>query len=667
MSNIDYRFVQNEQGVLTFQSTVNSFGIENITQKDIFSFYMAFSSSAFLDTGLLPVDGTGLLAYRKADNHEQIVYQIKPGLYHINWGAHEGDSSAKTYYVAQPYRIVIADTLNGNLLGARTFYSPYPITSPLSELYHVNLPNINCKGYRGNCVGWICLYHSHDISNLPFNEKVSHILERCSGVETYNDANMSETDGPRFYQSFYEEQSHLSYLWNPQEWENRSNSQGYEWTLDQDLWIKVLVQDQDKQDKHYFDGQPLTIQMALLGNYQAYYTDQLIPKPINSLVRPDLTYSQEKLTSLFSRSYVNSSTVSDHVSTNVYSQSIQHREEKEVIIEKDLCPCCNQELNEDEEVFHVVDGIVCENCYNENYVFIESAENCFHHNDPNVFYDQYLEEYLHEEYIDEDEYQLYSCPKCFSRYIVSSSDDKNLNHVRYIPNQGSSIFSEGCFYCLPSSTENEHVCCSCKSRLPNPQNYKVHTINNNLYCNTCYINAPHLFNGPFEPTLLTCFCGQKHLASKFEPLSSVLESKSGKKYNVSYTKRYNFSPTNLGSSNLDKHNLYNLDPLTYEENLKEVTNIVSEAFEQSIPFIDFSKMFFACSSCKEYIFDLTLQNINSLEDENTYLHFYHLPFPQQSLVNCYVNVHKSSKESFKDYLINHNGTYSFRNDFPYIN
>lgn len=110
MSNIDYKFVQNQEGVLAFQSTIDSFGIQNVTEKDISSFYVNFSSSAFLDTGLLPVDGTGLLAYRKADNHEQIVYQIKPGFYHINWGAHEGDSNARTYYVAQPYRVVIADT-----------------------------------------------------------------------------------------------------------------------------------------------------------------------------------------------------------------------------------------------------------------------------------------------------------------------------------------------------------------------------------------------------------------------------------------------------------------------------------------------------------------------------------------------------------------------------
>ena len=100
----------------------------------------------------------------------------------LTGGSYEGDHEARKYYVAQPYRIVVADLLNGNIYGARTYYSPMPITYPQAPLYHVNLPNINCKGYRGNSVGWICLYHNEDISAYPFNEKLVKILDRCSGT-----------------------------------------------------------------------------------------------------------------------------------------------------------------------------------------------------------------------------------------------------------------------------------------------------------------------------------------------------------------------------------------------------------------------------------------------------------------------------------------------------
>ena len=149
MENVQYTFVKDE-GNLVFRSSVNSFGLDHVTDKDLSSFYVSFSQSAYFDTGLLPVDGSGLLSIRTAGNHTQIAYQHKPGMYYINWGSYEGDRDAIKYYVAQPYRIVIADLLNGNIYGARTFYSPIPITHPFTPLYDVNLPNINCKGYRGN-------------------------------------------------------------------------------------------------------------------------------------------------------------------------------------------------------------------------------------------------------------------------------------------------------------------------------------------------------------------------------------------------------------------------------------------------------------------------------------------------------------------------------------
>jgi hypothetical protein len=152
-NNINYS-ITNQDGALVMRSTVKSFNLDHVTDKDIVSFYRNFSSYAMFDTGLMPLSGTGVLAIRSAGNHTQITFQHEPQINHINWGANEGDRDAVTYTVAQPYRIWIGDLVDGNLYGARMFYSPYPITSPDQQLYHLNLPNTNCKGYRGNGVGW---------------------------------------------------------------------------------------------------------------------------------------------------------------------------------------------------------------------------------------------------------------------------------------------------------------------------------------------------------------------------------------------------------------------------------------------------------------------------------------------------------------------------------
>lgn len=385
MSNVQYSFVNTENGNLTFRSSVNSFGLDHVTDKDMTSFYTSFSSYSYVDTGLMPVDGSGLLALRSAGNHTQVVYQHKPGMYYINWGQYEGDRSAVKYYVAQPYRIVIADLMDGNIYGARTFYSPVPITYPAAPLYHVNLPNINCKGYRGNGVGWICLYHNEDISSYPFGEKLAKILDRCSGTEAYNDQNMSETDGPRFYSSHKKP----SYLYDPSEWQSYSADNGYEWTLDPELWIPVLVKDRDNQDKHYPNGQPLTVADAITGNYQAYYTDTTIPKPVNQILRSDYTLPDKKVFDWFKQAY-NASTNQPPV-INVIANS-----EAVKINQSIAAPVFSQEEEEDDDSW-MCDGceeyysdnsspnttnnsaFICDGCF-EEYVYCINTEN-YHHPD----------------------------------------------------------------------------------------------------------------------------------------------------------------------------------------------------------------------------------------------------------------------------------------------
>ena len=323
-SKADYTFVQ-ENDSIVFRSKVKSFDLDHVTDKDLSSFYFSFSKYATMDTGLLPLDGTGLLGIRKAGDHTQVIYQHKPGTYYVNWGQYERDVNAKKYYLAQPYRIIIVDFINDNLLGARTFYSPIPATHPDIPLYHVNLPNINCRGYRGNAVGWICLYHNEDWSNLPFNERLVKAIDRCSGTEAYNDGNMSETDGPGFYRDHHRDNSDYQYLWNPQEWERKTSQEGFLWTLDEDVWIPVHVDSIDSQSQHNPQGEVLTLKMAIFGNYKAYYDDQYIPKPINAIQRNEFNNGIKLITSWFTRAFVTAKT--KYSGLDLFSESSKVRQE----------------------------------------------------------------------------------------------------------------------------------------------------------------------------------------------------------------------------------------------------------------------------------------------------------------------------------------------------
>jgi hypothetical protein len=341
MDKVAYSFVKDKSN-LVFRSKVNSFNLDHVTDKDIRSFYVNFSNYAAFDTGLMPLDGTGVLSIRKAGPYTQVVYQHKPGQYYVNWGEVERDPNAKKYLLAQPYRIVIIDFKNNNLLGARTFYSTVPATHPDIQLYHVNLPNINCKGYRGNGVGWICLYHNADWSNLPFNERLALAVERCSGSESYNDANMSETDGPRFYREMYDSDTTFQYLWNPKVWEDKTVAEGYEWTITDPGWIPVHVHGIDSQDRHYGAGVPLTLKMAIMGSYQAYYTDSEHIKPITALHRNGGTLESKKIMDYFVNSYNHSTT--SYSGIDPYEQSEQFRQTRTSLDESP------EEYEEEEEV-----------------------------------------------------------------------------------------------------------------------------------------------------------------------------------------------------------------------------------------------------------------------------------------------------------------------------
>ena len=502
---VQYTIVNSEAGNIAVQSVVKSFNLDHVTSKDINSFYKNFSQYSAWDTGLLPVEGSGILSIRTAGEFTQFAYQHKPGLYHVNWSATEG-SAATAYYLAQPYRIIICDMKDGNLLGARMFYSPYPITTPSQQLYHVNLPNINCKGYRGNGVGWTCLYQNEDWSSLPLNERIVRFIERCSGVETYNDGNMSETDGTRFYK----ENGKPSYFWDPIEWQNKSTQEGFEWTLDEDLLIPVLVQSMDKQDKHVNDGVPLTLADALVGDYKAYYYDEELTKPINAIIRPDKELEESKILSYFVKSY-NGSTVNPVAILNdTFNTSANVKDSKgstqftgssltnspAVHSNQQTCSSCDDTFDEDDLTTDYYGSSICPSCLDEYYVLIEAADAYFNIEDDNII--KINNYYYH---VDYDTVENCDCGETYGAFGQDSTIKQMYN------------FTNGqtaCHQCLESyAYDNElnvEECFSCQEvKVITDKNFShhfttvsvsipqikweddtlVHTIKDVTFCSTC--------------------------------------------------------------------------------------------------------------------------------------------------------------------------------------
>lgn len=237
----------------------------NSTETSSSSFLEQMHQAAPFDSGWMP---PGLRSFTRAGEHSQAVMVAPPGVNRIMWGKVEGDKNVKHYLLAQPWRVMITDMLGEEHWGTRMFYSPSPINSPHQVLYHQNLPNINCQGYKGNGVGWVCLYPSGDWQpGASLGEKLYKILERCSGAEAYNTANMEGIDGPAIYKHY----KMPRWTWDPDEWERKTAAEGVMWTFDDSLWIPVLVESEEQQREHVKDGVPLTLEMAMNGNYAATY------------------------------------------------------------------------------------------------------------------------------------------------------------------------------------------------------------------------------------------------------------------------------------------------------------------------------------------------------------------------------------------------------------
>ena len=238
---------------------------KDITQK-FFTEGLAdrLSSQVPFSTGFLP---PCLRMYSHAMGHEQVVLEMPPGINMVYWSQYEGGKKT-LYKLAQPWRIIIAEIRDGQLIGARQFYSPRQISSLDDPLYHANVSNLNCYGYGGGlAVGWACLYHKESWKTWSLEQKIMRIIERINGGESYNFANMSETDGVKLYR----ENKRPKYTWDPKQWERKTKRSGLSWTLDPDMWIPVLVKGIDDQSRHDPKGEPLTLRMAVDGKTKMYY------------------------------------------------------------------------------------------------------------------------------------------------------------------------------------------------------------------------------------------------------------------------------------------------------------------------------------------------------------------------------------------------------------
>lgn len=228
------------------------------------------ATAAVFETGIIPQQGSGLISLRKGFGRLQFVYQIEPQVHTVKWDKYESTTDKKTYQLAEPWKIIISDYDNGNFLGSRHFYSPEPILSYNQPLYVINLPNTNTVGYSGNSIGWICHYHYDNTTQFSISEMINYAVYRESGLnEPYNDANMSETDGPRFYSG----RGAPEFIWDPVEWAKKTAEEGVDWTLDPSLWQVVKIDWNKTKSAESFDdnGEIYTLSDAVFKPYYAYY------------------------------------------------------------------------------------------------------------------------------------------------------------------------------------------------------------------------------------------------------------------------------------------------------------------------------------------------------------------------------------------------------------
>lgn len=241
----------------------------NITTADNFGEVIS-SSQSNIDTGIINQTGSGIISYRKKNDYTQIAYQQAPGDSLVKWGEYERDDDAEVFRLAHPYKIWIVDFHKDLLVGLRHFFAVEPIFDGSEKLYHTPYPNTNCKGYSRTSVGWVCLYRNDTEPLVSVQEKVQYAWQRESGLhEPYNNSNMSETDGPRFYHS-----KDITIFSDPSAWQELTLNEGFEWTLDESNLIPILTSD-EMHLKHAPEGNIYTFSDSINLPYYPYYSARL--------------------------------------------------------------------------------------------------------------------------------------------------------------------------------------------------------------------------------------------------------------------------------------------------------------------------------------------------------------------------------------------------------
>lgn len=272
--SVGVRYVVSESTVTRQMNSNGSW--RNLDSKPSQAVHAHMGGGGF-NSELLP---PGVRLLRTNGEHTQVLVECPPAINRICWSRSEGEGHAgkfAVYLVAQPYRIIHAHYRETQMIGARMFYRPRPLYSFDDELYHVNLPNINCEGYHNTGVGWVCFYGDGSTVNMNWSQRIARLIERCSGSEGYN-GNMSHIDGKHHYQA----NGAPSWTYSPSSWEKKSDKHGVELALQDNVWLPVLVNDQDDQLRHTAGGRPLTVGMAVNGRSPMAYGDTGILPGINA-------------------------------------------------------------------------------------------------------------------------------------------------------------------------------------------------------------------------------------------------------------------------------------------------------------------------------------------------------------------------------------------------
>jgi hypothetical protein len=248
-----------------------------LTATTLANFGQVISSNACLDTGLIRQNDTGILSYKKFGDKTQIAYQVDAGYQAVKWGQYESSDDQVVVNLAHPYKIWIVDYDKDLLVGLRHFASPEPIYSLDDPLYHLPLPNTNCNGYNNTSVGWVCLYRTGNTPLISLQEKIQYAFERESGLhEPYNNANMSGTDGPRFYDA-----RKISFYKTPNAWIDKTEKEGGpDWVLRDGMLIPIKVKKDSPAYEHSDNGVPYTFGMALNDPYLPYYQSRLTSEEV---------------------------------------------------------------------------------------------------------------------------------------------------------------------------------------------------------------------------------------------------------------------------------------------------------------------------------------------------------------------------------------------------